>query len=117
VELADLEVIHEGQQVVGGEEPVGVAAHFRPELAAARVADHAIARLGEDRLLIGKEFGAARARMEEDHHLARSAGVPVPELHVAEIGNSLGHRDLRRQRRPEAHVRIGGEGRSGGGQP
>jgi hypothetical protein len=85
---------------------MGALDGLRIVVAAARIGDDPIARLGEDRLLVAPDQRAAARGVEEHDGLAAAPGVPEPQARIGKRGNAFPRRRLGRER--DRYQRIGG---------
>src|SRR5262245_12156601 len=99
MEAAEPEMIHQRAQVFRAEARIVAIERRRVDVAAARIADDAMAGLRKHRLLIAPDEAAASRWMQEHDRDACPARVPVPKLRPRERRHGLLGGRLRRDRR------------------
>src|SRR5215510_2006647 len=89
MKTAEPEMVSQRTQVFRAEAGIVAIKGRRVDVAAARIADDAIASLGEHRLLIAPDEAAASCGMQQDDRHARASCVPVPKLRARDCRRSL----------------------------
>src|SRR5689334_7237814 len=98
METAEPEMVRERAQVLRADAGIVAIERRRVDVAAARIADDAIAGLGEHRLLIAPDQPAAGRGVQQHDRGARASRVPVPKLRAREWRHGLLGGRLRRNR-------------------
>jgi len=105
MEFADAEKFRQVLQILRADAGMGALDGLRIVVAASRIGDDPVTRLGESRLLVTPDQATSTCGVEQHDGLAAAAGVPEPQACVGKGGNSLPRRHLRRKR--DRHQRIG----------